>query len=201
MHALSDWLTVWATTRAAGMTSYLLLFASTVAGLLTSGRLAGKKRKAALLAAHQWTGWFGFLFGALHGMVLVFDRYVGYSPFELLVPFASDDHRLLTGLGTLTFYISALLILSSDLIKQWGKRVWRAIHFLAFAGFGMALLHGFALGTDTRDGGVKTLYIVTGIVVAGLTVYRIYDSRRQRQAQTVAYIPPAPHPARMERFR
>lgn len=189
MHQLSEYLSVWTTTRAAAMTSYLLLFASTVAGLLMSGKMAGKRSKAVILAVHQWCGWFGFLFGTLHGMVLVFDQYVGYSPFELLIPFASHDHRILNGLGTLIFYISAILILSSDFMKQLGKKAWRSIHFLAFAGFGMAVVHGYALGTDTAIPWVRLLYILTTAIVVVLTVVRVYSARKPKKE--VAYIPPA----------
>lgn len=189
MHQLSEYLTVWITTRAAGMTSYLLLFLSTAAGLAISGRMAGKRAKAVTLAVHQWGGWFGFLFGAMHGMVLVFDKYVGYSPFELLIPFASHDHRLLNGFGTLAFYIAGLLILSSDLMKKLGKKAWRTIHFLAFAGFGLAALHGFAIGTDSKVGWIRALYAATVGIVVLMTVYRVYAARARRTK--AEYIPPA----------
>jgi len=183
MRTLSDLLTVWTTTRAAGITSYLLLYASTVAGLLVSSKMASKRAKAAILGVHQWSGWFGFLFGAMHGMVLLFDRYVGYSAFELAVPFASDDHRYLNGIGTLTLYISGLLILSSDLMKKLGKRVWRAIHFLAFAGYGLALLHGLLLGTDSRQGWMLAMYALTAASVLLLAAVRIYGARRKKLRQ------------------
>jgi Predicted ferric reductase len=176
MQQLSEYFSVWATTRAAGITSYLLLFVSTAAGLLMSGKLS-RKNQAVILAVHQWTGWFGFLFGMMHGMVLLFDEYVGYSAAELAIPFASDDHRWLAGLGTLSLYISAILIASSDLMKRLGRKVWRAIHFLAFAGYGMALLHGALIGTDSKDAAISGMYAVTGMTVAVLLAYRIYASR------------------------
>ncbi len=189
MRTLSDLLTVWTTTRAAGITSYLLLYVSTVAGLLVSSKMASKRAKAAILGVHQWSGWFGFLFGAMHGMVLLFDRYVGYSAFELAVPFASNDHRYLNGIGTLTLYISGLLILSSDLMKKLGKRVWRAIHFLAFAGYGLALLHGLLLGTDSRQGWMLAMYALTAASVLLLTAVRIYGARQKKPSPE--YIPPS----------
>ncbi|MDG0810792.1 ferric reductase-like transmembrane domain-containing protein [Cohnella rhizosphaerae] len=135
MNGLADWLTVWTTTRAAGITCYLLLFVSTGAGILTSLKRFGPKTRAGVLFLHQSAGWFGFLFGALHGAVLLFDKYVGYSPLELLVPFTAHTHPYLTGIGTLSFYISLVLIASSDMMKRLGKKTWRTIHFLAFPGF------------------------------------------------------------------
>jgi len=194
MRELSDILSVWTTTRAAGMTSYVLLFVSTFAGLLMTSGMTGR-RKAAALAVHQWSGWFGFLFGLVHGMVLLFDRYVGYSPFELLVPFASDDHRLLNGLGTLTLYVSVLLIASTDLMKRIGRRAWRAIHFLAFAGFGMGWLHGFALGTDSSVGWMRLLYLATGAVVVAMTALRIRRALANRRVEIIPPDRPRPHRA------
>jgi sulfoxide reductase heme-binding subunit YedZ len=128
-----------------------------------------------LLAVHQWSGWFGFLFGVVHGLVLLFDTYVGYSPRELMIPFAAHDHPFLTGFGTLSFYIAVLLLLSSDLIRKLGNNIWRAIHFLAFPGFFLSLIHGFALGTDAKVGWVQAIYTGTAgiIVVLLLLLLRI----------------------------
>ncbi|MDG0792069.1 ferric reductase-like transmembrane domain-containing protein [Cohnella ginsengisoli] len=173
MNGLADWLTVWTTTRAAGITCYLLLFVSTGAGILTSLKLFGPKTRAGVLFLHQSAGWFGFLFGALHGSVLMFDKYVGYSPMELLVPFAARTHPYLMGIGTLSFYITLILIASSDMMKRLGKKTWRAIHFLAFPGFFMGLVHGLLLGTDSSQPWMKWTYIATAGLVVALTIFRI----------------------------
>jgi len=84
-------------------------------------------------------------------------------------------------------------------MKRLGRKTWRAIHFLAFAGFGMAWLHGFALGTDSSAGWVRLLYLGTGAAVAGLAVLRIFRARAKRR--DIEYIPPASsRPARLERL-
>ncbi len=173
MNELADTLSVWTTTRAAGMTAYLLLFVSTAAGMMMSLKMLNGKPKAAMLAAHQWSGWFGFLFSFVHGGVLLFDSYVGFSLYELLIPFASDSNRLLTGFGTLAFYCTLLLLLSSDFIKKLGRKTWRAIHFLAFPAFFLALAHGLLMGTDSQQGWAYGMYIATGglmIIFTGLRI-------------------------------
>lgn len=183
MNGLADWLTVWTTTRAAGITCYLLLFVSTAAGILTSLKLLPPKVRAAVLLIHQSGGWFGFLFAALHGSVLLFDNYVGYSAAELLIPFAAHSHPVLTGLGTLSFYCALLLLASSDMIKRLGKKTWRAIHFLAFPGFVTGLVHGLLLGTDAQSPWMKWTYIVTGATILALTLLRIYAPSPARAAK------------------
>ncbi|MCC3373919.1 ferric reductase-like transmembrane domain-containing protein [Cohnella sp. REN36] len=167
-----EWFGVWTTTRAAGLTAYLLLFVSTASGILTSMRFVRPERRAALLTLHQFTGWIGFLFGLLHGCVLLFDRYVGYQLYELAIPFAAHDHRFWNGIGTVACYLSFVLVLSSDLVKRIGRRAWRAIHFLAFPAYALALMHGFALGTDTRIPWVQGLYAATGLAILVLCGFR-----------------------------
>jgi sulfoxide reductase heme-binding subunit YedZ len=186
MSGFLDVLTVWATTRAAGITSYLFLFLSTAVGIIMSLKMLNSKQKSVLLTVHQTSGWFGFLFGLLHGSVLLFDQYVGYTPVELLVPFTSHSHPILIGLGTLSFYTVLILMVTSDMIKKLGKKVWRAIHFLAFPGFFMGLAHGFLLGTDTQYTWAKTMYLATAGIVIILTVMRVAAVKFERSASQTA---------------
>ncbi|WP_244879212.1 ferric reductase-like transmembrane domain-containing protein [Paenibacillus cineris] len=176
---ISQILSVWVTTRAAGLTSYMLLFASVAAGLLQGGAWAKGPVKAKLNMVHQWCGWFGLLFGMVHGLVLLFDRFVGYSLADLLIPFKASGDRLWMGMGILSLYLLLLLIISSDLMKKLGKKVWRFIHFLAMPAYLMALVHGIMLGTDSRQAPVIGLYAVTGVTVLILLVNRIAASRRK----------------------
>jgi methionine sulfoxide reductase heme-binding subunit len=170
---------VWSTTRAAGITSYLFLFLSTAAGIVMSLRALSGRAKTALLVVHQSCGWFGFLFGGLHGAVLLFDQYVGYSPLDLLIPFTAYSHPVLNGLGTIGFYISFVLILSSDLMKRLGRNVWRTIHFMAFPGFIVSLLHGLLIGTDSHQSWAIFMYIATGAIIMLLTVLRFTGLRQE----------------------
>ncbi|MET3545910.1 sulfoxide reductase heme-binding subunit YedZ [Paenibacillus favisporus] len=177
--SISQILSVWVTTRAAGLTSYMLLFASIAAGLLQGSAWAKGPVKAKLNMVHQWCGWFGLLFGMAHGLVLLFDRYVGYSLADLLIPFKASGDRLWMGLGILSLYLMLLLIISSDLMKKLGKKAWRLIHFLAMPTYLMALVHGIMLGTDSRQAPVIVLYAVTGVTVLILLLNRIAATRRK----------------------
>ena len=100
-----------------------------------------QNEKTALLV-HQSSGWFGLLFGMIHGLVLSFDQSVHFSLSDILIPFTSDYKPISTGLGTISLYILLVLIITSDFIKQLGRKAWKAIHFLAFPGYLLALYHG-----------------------------------------------------------
>lgn len=182
---------VWSTTRAAGLTCYLLLFVSVTAGLMMSLKVAKGRAKALLLSVHESSGWFAFLFGLIHGGVLLFDDYVGFTVRGLLVPFSNPSNPVLTGLGTISFYILFSLILSSDLIKKLGKKTWRMIHFLAFPGFFLALAHGFLMGTDASYLWVKVMYLFTAGIVITLVALRISLSIVQnKRKERVSILPP-----------
>jgi predicted ferric reductase len=173
MNGFLDWLGIWATTRAAGLTAYLLLFASVMTGIMSSLKMLNGRSKSILLTVHQSSGWFGFLFGLVHGAVLLFDNYVNYSATGLLIPFTAHSHPVLTGLGTLSFYCLLALLLSTDFIHKLGRKTWRLIHFLAFPCFALALTHGLMLGTDSQYIWAKSLYLCTAILFAGMILLRI----------------------------
>ncbi|WP_162515361.1 ferric reductase-like transmembrane domain-containing protein [Paenibacillus pinistramenti] len=181
LDTIASSLTVWTTTRAAAFTSYLLLFAAMTAGLLQGGTWATGARKAKLNMIHQWSGWFGILFGMLHGLVLTFGTDVPYDLKGILVPFASDYEPVWSGLGTLALYGMILLVATSDLMKKLGKKVWRAIHFLAAPTYVMALLHGIMEGSDTSRMAFTIMYALTGAIVLGLIIYRIWYAARSSQ--------------------
>lgn len=173
---LGNWFSVWDTTRALALTSYLLLFISVVAGILQSLKVMPNRSKANLGVVHTLCGWLGFLFGLTHGLVLLFDTYVGYTITEILVPFTAKKNPIEIGLGILSMYMLFLLVVSSDLLKNLGKNIWRGIHFLAFPAFLFALYHGISIGTDTAIPGIKLLYVISGSVVAFMVVIRILVS-------------------------
>lgn len=179
---LSGWFSVWDTTRALALTSYLLLFISVVAGIFQSLKVMPPSSRANLAIMHTLCGWLGFLFGLTHGLVLLFDTFVGYTITEILVPFTAKKNPVEIGLGVLSLYMVFLLVISSDLLKNLGKKVWRSIHFLAFPAFLLALYHGVSIGTDTAVPGIKLLYVISGSVVAFLVVIRILVSSNKAPA-------------------
>jgi sulfoxide reductase heme-binding subunit YedZ len=186
LNSIGSWLSIWDTTRALALTSYLLLFVSMVAGILQSMKIMPPKSRANLATTHNLTGWFGLLFGLTHGLVLLYDTYVGYSLAEILIPFTAKKDAFEIGLGVITMYIMFLLVLSSDLLKRLGKKVWRSVHYLSFPAFIMALYHGIAIGTDTAIPGIQMMYIVTGLTVAALVVMRIIYSLKSKKKQLLA---------------
>lgn len=186
LNTISSWFSVWDTTRALALTSYLLLFVSMVAGILQSMKIVPPKSRANLSTVHTLGGWLGLLFGLTHGLVLLYDTYVGYSITEILIPFTAKKNPIEVGLGIIAMYVMFLLVLTSDLLKRLGKKVWRSVHYLAFPAFLFALYHGISIGTDTALSGIKLMYAATGLTVAGLVVARIRLALKNKDAKKAA---------------
>ncbi|MBC8159713.1 MAG: hypothetical protein H7Z42_00720 [Roseiflexaceae bacterium] len=182
----------WYLSRSSALIAYILVWLSMVFGLLMTNKLARLWPSGpTAFMLHQHTSLLGLGFALFHALILLGDRYIGYTIAQLVIPFASTSYQpLWVGLGQLAFYGLALVGLSFY-AKQWiGRTMWRAIHFLSFALFGLALAHGIASGSDSSELWVRALYWLTGSTVCWLTIYRVavaYLSRplkHQSAAQT-----------------
>lgn len=175
----------WYASRAAGFAAYLCLWISLAGGLLMSSAwFDGLVARARLLAIHQTAGLIGLGFGIGHALVLLLDKYVGYSLADLLVPFAAPHQRALTGLGVVSLYLTALVTLSFWVRSAIGMRVWRMVHYLSVMAFLGAAWHGMQMGSSAELGWGRALYLATTLSLVTATVVR------------AVYVRPARRPAR-----
>jgi predicted ferric reductase len=164
----------WFVSRAAGVVGYVLLWASTVWGILMSPK-ANKEHVSGPLAftLHNVTAWLALGFSAMHAWALLGDRVVPFSLRGILLPFTASYQPLLTGLGTLSLYVGLLVSLSSYLTKHIGHRTWRLIHALSYLMFVGATFHSVLLGTDSSTLVMQVVYFLAGGSVLFLTLFRI----------------------------
>jgi predicted ferric reductase len=169
----------WYLSRSSAFVAYVMLWASMAFGLLISNKLGRLWPGApATFDMHQLTGLLGLGFAALHALVLLGDRYIGYNLTELLVPFANTGYRpLWVGLGQVALYGAALVGLTFYVRKYIGQRTWRVIHFLSFGVFALALVHGITSGTDTGEPWAIALYWGSAAILLFLTIYRVLAAR------------------------
>ena len=125
-----------------------------------------------LKSAHYSIG--AVIFALLHAVVLLGDSYVEFTIFHLAIPFIAPYEPFWTGLGVIGLYLTAALTISFYLRKHIGQKTWRMLHYLTFAAYGLALVHGLMAGTDSNLIGMKLLYLTTGFTILFLTYYRLY---------------------------
>ncbi|WP_338749003.1 ferric reductase-like transmembrane domain-containing protein [Bacillus sp. FJAT-52991] len=169
--------TTWEWIRASGITAYLLLFISNLAGMMVKGKIASKKGQPILLSIHQTAGWLALLLSLFHAFMLLFDRYVTYSLVELFIPFTATYQPLASSAGTLAFYIIVILFFSSDVMKKIGRKWWRSIHFLALPAYFLALIHGVLIGTDSGAMWMILFYSMTFMMVVSVFFVRLVTAR------------------------
>jgi methionine sulfoxide reductase heme-binding subunit len=182
-----DWLSTWNVIRASGLTSYLLLFLSVSLGMFCYGKWIEPKYRSVLLIMHHLFGWTGFLFGMLHGLVLMIDNYQPFSFKMVLIPFTAQYLPLASGLGTISLYLMVAVLISSDWMKTFGRKVWRFIHYLALPSYLLALIHGIAAGTDTGSLWARLLYLLTAAAFLICLTVRIQYRLGENQTKTPGF--------------
>lgn len=174
----------WYLARALGFVAYGVLWLAMVLGLLVSGRVARTwPGGAATVDVHEFTTLLAVGLAALHALVLLGDRFVGFSVAGLLLPGASGYRPLWVALGQAALYLAVPVIASFYLKRYVGRRTWRVLHYLTFLLFALVTAHGVATGSDTGNPWILALYLAAVLSVYALTVYRLLvTARAPRQA-------------------
>lgn len=177
--------TMWYITRAAGLTSYLLLWLSMVWGLAVSSKILDNLlHRTFTYDFHQFISLLAIGFIILHVGVLMFDRYLPYSLAQILVPFISPYRPFWVGVGVLGFYLILLVTVTFYIRDRIGMRAFRGIHTLSLLAYLGALAHSFFAGTDSSLISVMLLYAGTFLVVVFLLTYWLVMLAVKRKPKT-----------------
>jgi methionine sulfoxide reductase heme-binding subunit len=164
----------WYAARAGGMLAFVLLTASVVAGLLLSARdRLPRWPRFALEDVHRFLGLLAGSFIVLHGAALLLDGYLPFSLWSLLIPGIAPYRPLAVALGIVGAELLAALAIANRYRNELSHEFWRRTHYLNFAVWTLALVHGIASGTDSTTLWGLTLYVVSASLVVGLTVRRV----------------------------
>ncbi len=161
---------LWYTTRATGIVALVLLSASVVFGLLTTLRVRTRTwPRFTLQDLHRRLSLLAVVFVALHVITTVSDSFAPIGWISVVVPFTSSYRRLWLGLGTISVDLVLAITVSSLLRHRINPRTWRAVHWLAYASWPLAVVHGLGTGTDPHLEWVILLVVgCVGAVLAAL---------------------------------
>ncbi len=172
----------WYLTRAAGLMGYFLIWLSTAWGLVVSTKILDPiLERAYAYDFHEYLSWLGLAFVATHVIVLMADKYLPYSLWQVMIPFLSPYRPLWVGIGTIAFYLSLLVTITFYLKKKIGMAAFRKIHYLSLVSYLGATLHGLYAGTDSVLPIANLLYKGTFLVTLFLTAYMIVLMYFRRQ--------------------
>lgn len=183
----------WYVTRAAGLTSYFLLWFSMIWGLAISSKIFHPAIEGTFsYDFHEFLSLLGLGFILLHVIVLMLDRYLPFSIWQILIPFTDSYRPLWVGLGIIGFYITLLVTVTFYMRQQIGTAAFRSIHTLSLLGYLVAVGHGLFAGTDSALPITKWMYALTFLVVVFLVFYWLVISGMNRaekmQAKTQAAV-------------
>jgi len=140
---------LWYFARGSGVIALVLLTIVVVLGVgARSGKPVFNLPRFAVSLVHRNAALLAVVFLAGHVISLLFDPYAQLRLFDLVVPFVGNYRQLWEGLGTLGFDLLIAIVVTSLLRNRLGARVWRAVHWLAYLCWPVALMHGLGTGTD-----------------------------------------------------
>ncbi|MEU9781983.1 ferric reductase-like transmembrane domain-containing protein [Streptomyces phaeochromogenes] len=170
---------LWYANRATGAVCLVLFTVVVLLGVAVRlrTRLPGLPRFGTV-SLHRTISLSATAFLAVHIATAVIDGYVDISTLDVLIPFASDYQPLWLGLGTVALDLMLAVLVTSLFRERIGHRTWRAVHWLAYASWPVALIHGIGIGTDT--GTDWMLWLTVTCVAAVLTAFTIRVTQAAR---------------------
>ena len=164
---------LWYATRATGLVTMLLLTATVLLGILTTGRFAGGSWPRFLTGGqHRNLSLLVLVFLALHVGTTVIDTFVSIPLTAAFIPFASSYKAAWLSLGAVALDLLVALVATSLIRNRLGLRTWRWVHWAAYICWPVALAHGLGAGTDRGTLWVFVLTIACAAVVAGVATWR-----------------------------
>lgn len=166
--------TLWYTARASGVVSLVLLTIIVALGIASrSGRPAFGLPRFAVALVHRNASLLAVVLIALHVTTLTLDKYAKVNVSDLLVPFVGNYRPFWQGLGTFALLLIVALVTTGLLRRRMPERVWRAVHWLAYACWPVAFGHGLGNGTDTGSGWMRAIAALCALTVAAAVSWRL----------------------------
>jgi sulfoxide reductase heme-binding subunit YedZ len=178
MIAIQSSKALWYLTRSTGFVALVLLTASVFLGIVEVSRWSSPRVPRFVVAAmHKNVSLVVLVFLAIHIVSAVADNFAPIHWIDVIVPFQSPYRPLWLGLGTVAVDLLLALTATSLLRNRLGYRAWRAVHWMAYACWPVALLHGLGTGSDTRVGWALVLSLGCLAIVLGALTWRVITAR------------------------
>ena len=172
--ASSNGRALWYLTRGTGVVALLLLTSVVVLGIVNSLRWSSDAwPRFVLQRLHRNLSLLAVVFICVHVASSVIDAFAPLRWIDAVLPFAARYRPLWLGLGTVAFDLILALVATSLLRARIGHRSWRAVHWLAYACWPVALLHGLGTGSDAKQTWMLALDVLTLLAVLGATWWRL----------------------------
>jgi predicted ferric reductase len=178
---------LWYLTRGSGIVSLILLTLAVLAGLLTVGRWSNRRwPRFVVEGLHRNLSLLAPVFLVIHIASSVLDSYVSIKWINAVVPFGASYKPFWLGLGALSLDAFIALIVTSLIRARLGYRGWRAVHWVAYGCFGLAVVHGLGIGSDRHQPWFLAINLAAVASVGLAVAWRVAGALRHPPAVALA---------------
>lgn len=166
--------TLWYIARGTGFVAVIMLTISVVLGVLTTMRWSTHRWPRFVTATlHKNISLLSVVFLATHIVTTVFDSVSPVHLVNAIVPFTGSYRPLGVGLGVVAVDLLAALVITSVLRRHIGYRIWRAVHWSAYACWPFAMLHGLQTGSDASTPWARAVYVACAASMLAAVGWRV----------------------------
>ncbi|HYX50225.1 MAG TPA: ferric reductase-like transmembrane domain-containing protein, partial [Ktedonobacteraceae bacterium] len=164
----------WDVARASGFTAFGLLTLSVAIGLALTLHIQSPRWPRIINSElHNFITLLALAFTAVHVLAVLVDPFTHFGWNEVLIPFASHYRPLWMALGIVALYIGIAIGLSTWLRPYIGYKLWRRLHVLTLVLYALVVIHGIAMGSDTRTAWGAAIYAISVILIGTLFIVRL----------------------------
>lgn len=172
---------LWFASRGSGIVSLVLSSAVVCLGLLTVVRWQRPGWPRFLtVELHRRVALLSVVFLAIHIATAILDPYTSLGILAAVVPLASAYRPVAVALGVISLDMTLAVIITSLLRERLGHRTWRAVHWLAYGAWPLAVLHGFTAGSDASAPWMLAIEGACVIAVTAALAWRITSGDPRR---------------------
>jgi methionine sulfoxide reductase heme-binding subunit len=170
----------WYLTRASGTVALILLSGAIVLGIIDVRRWSTPRWPRFIVdSLHRNVSLLAMVFLGVHILTSVLDSFAPISLLDALVPFMGSYRPFWLGLGAAAFDLLLAVTITSLLRQRMGYGTWRAIHWLTYASWPVALLHGLGTGSDIKSTWMLAITLACLAAVLAAVLVRVIAAWRQ----------------------
>jgi len=180
---------LWALGRGTGVVALLMFTTTLVLGIVSrSGRQVAGLGRFGLAELHRTAALTGVGLVAVHVTSLFLDPYAQLKLVDLAVPFLGSYRPLFLGFGTLAVDLLLVITAVSLLRNRVGPRVFKAVHWLTYVLWPVALVHALGNGTDAGSLWMDAVAVFCCGAVLAAVSWRLLPSYAERGRTRVARV-------------
>jgi methionine sulfoxide reductase heme-binding subunit len=167
----------WYLMRGSGVTALILLTGVVVLGVATSKHAQlGRLPRFATVGLHRSISLLSVVFVAIHVVTAIVDPYAAVRLVQIVVPVPVGPYPVWLGLGALSLDALAAVIVTSLLRHRLSLRVWKNVHWLAYASWPLAFTHSVGIGSDRGSAWFLGVALTCAAAVVAATAWRLTRS-------------------------